>query len=359
MFSLAMYMQFPRLPLAMLLIFNISKILAQIAGQTQQIIVGLYRYADYNKYMQNLPRKEFNQNAVYMLMAMIFVMIIVGSVLGSLSSAGIVDRNNLFVLVGFSAIQFGLFLCIFFVYWRVSGVGMDGLRQMWLGKVSVRPRNLALVVVLVVVCITGFFLATGAFEEFLRLVGFSRDDGGNRLGKMDTFWIYLLMVLVSAVLPAVVEEIIFRGAILRGLMRYGPATAVILSSVLFSLVHMNPLQTVYQFALGIVLALVVLKTGKLIYAIILHFINNFAIITYTFITGSYVIPVTWSVWTVLLAVALVGVAVALIRLVLVNLKNEGQENQIQEKDKLFSFDSIGALIVVTLVVAVWFSILLG
>ena len=311
-----------------------------------------------------ISKKEFDQSTVYMLLAMVFTMIVVGDVFGSLSNSGVIDRNNIFVLMAFSAIQFTLFLCVVFAFWIISGIGKDGFRQIWLDRVSIRPQNTMMIIVLTVLCMVSFFLVVGAFEEFLCGIGFSSDNNNNRLAGMNSFEIYLLMVLVSAVLPAVVEELIFRGAILRGFVRYGPVVAVIVSSVLFSLFHLNPLQTVYQFALGVVLALVVLKTGKLIYAIILHFINNFVIITYTYIAGTSEIPVTWNIWTGLLTVTLLIVGVLAISFVLRNLKNERQENaneqeQKQEREKLFSVDSIGVFIVIALLATIWFAILLS
>ena len=58
-----------------------------------------------------------------------------------------------------------------------------------------------------------------------------------------------------AVLPALCEELAFRGFILTGLRRhFRPWTAVFLSSILFALFQMNVFQFVPHFILGVVLA---------------------------------------------------------------------------------------------------------
>ncbi len=80
----------------------------------------------------------------------------------------------------------------------------------------------------------------------------------------------------SAVLLApVLEEILFRGIMLDGLLkRYSPAKAIIWSAVLFGIVHLNPAQSVGAFALGLPLGWLYYRTGSLLPCIALHFVNN-------------------------------------------------------------------------------------
>ena len=54
-----------------------------------------------------------------------------------------------------------------------------------------------------------------------------------------------MLLLVIAILPGIAEEVLFRGFVQRGFERScGPWRAVLLSSLLFSLFHMNPIQMV-------------------------------------------------------------------------------------------------------------------
>jgi sodium transport system permease protein len=86
-------------------------------------------------------------------------------------------------------------------------------------------------------------------------------------------------LLVLAVLPALCEELAFRGFILTGLRRhFRPWTAVILSSILFALFQMNVFQFAPHFVLGAILALIALRTGSVAPAMVFHLVYNFCFI---------------------------------------------------------------------------------
>jgi membrane protease YdiL (CAAX protease family) len=85
----------------------------------------------------------------------------------------------------------------------------------------------------------------------------------------------LLSLILYCVFPAVFEELTFRG-ILLGAYKDSPTTGVFLSAAMFALMHMNIDQTFYTFFLGIVLAVLTLKSRSIIPAMILHFLNNAA-----------------------------------------------------------------------------------
>ena len=93
----------------------------------------------------------------------------------------------------------------------------------------------------------------------------------------------ILLIISTAVVPAIVEEILFRKAILGRLMPYGKWFAVIVSAACFSLMHRNPTQTIYTFIAGIFLAIVVVECKSIFPAILLHFLNNSLSVVYMFI----------------------------------------------------------------------------
>jgi hypothetical protein len=73
----------------------------------------------------------------------------------------------------------------------------------------------------------------------------------------------------------VIEELIFRGVIMHGLMRnYSKFTAVFISALLFALFHLNPWQFPATFILGLVLGILMLRTRNIYLCIIGHAINN-------------------------------------------------------------------------------------
>lgn len=88
-------------------------------------------------------------------------------------------------------------------------------------------------------------------------------------------WYKIVLELISvAVIPAFVEEILFRGVILSNLMPYGRGVAILESAVLFGLMHGNILQFFYTTLMGIVLGFVCVKTKSIWCGVGIHFFNN-------------------------------------------------------------------------------------
>lgn len=77
-----------------------------------------------------------------------------------------------------------------------------------------------------------------------------------------------------AVLPAILEELLFRGAIMQSLRIKGDKFALIASSLIFAVVHGNFIQMVNAFVLGIVIGYFVIKTNSIWLGIVMHFLNN-------------------------------------------------------------------------------------
>lgn len=99
---------------------------------------------------------------------------------------------------------------------------------------------------------------------------------------LSEWWHLAVWLVVAAVLPAVVEEILFRGYICEGLRGLPTAAVVFAGGALFSLFHMNPQQTVYQFACGAVFFLLAVKSGSVLPCILMHFLNNAAVLAVNF-----------------------------------------------------------------------------
>jgi membrane protease YdiL (CAAX protease family) len=80
-------------------------------------------------------------------------------------------------------------------------------------------------------------------------------------------------VIYIVLIGPVVEEIVFRGAILRHLMPYGVNFAIVTQALLFSLYHMNFYQSLYAFFLGLVLGYIA-SHYSLKWSIAFHIFNN-------------------------------------------------------------------------------------
>lgn len=86
-------------------------------------------------------------------------------------------------------------------------------------------------------------------------------------------------VLVTCVLAPVVEEMLFRGVVLRGfLQRYGRWEAILLSATLFGFAHLNLYQFVAAFILGVIAGWLYERSRSLIPCIGLHAAYNSALV---------------------------------------------------------------------------------
>lgn len=84
----------------------------------------------------------------------------------------------------------------------------------------------------------------------------------------------ILSILLSAALPAVCEEFLFRGAILSALEPYGTKRAILISSLLFTLLHGSIIGAPGIFILGVVLGMIAVCTGSIYGSIIYHTLHN-------------------------------------------------------------------------------------
>ena len=85
--------------------------------------------------------------------------------------------------------------------------------------------------------------------------------------------------LVVALLPPVVEELVFRGAVLRSLLEWKPQRPwlmIVVSALIFALVHVNPAQLLHTFLVGLLLGWLYWRTGSVVPGVALHWTNNTA-----------------------------------------------------------------------------------
>lgn len=101
-------------------------------------------------------------------------------------------------------------------------------------------------------------------------------DSGRLLTSAMTNGLEQAAVLVAVVVLApLAEELLFRGVFLRGLTeRLGIVASAVISGFIFSAYHLDPVGFLPRFEIGIVLALLVWKSGSLWPAIAAHLTNN-------------------------------------------------------------------------------------
>ena len=123
----------------------------------------------------------------------------------------------------------------------------------------------------------------------------------------------ILFFVQIAVLPAIFEELYIRKAVLNYSKKYGTVFAIISSSILFSLIHLNISQALFAFIMGIILAVVTIRNKSIIPAAIIHFINNgYAAIITIFENNLLVLSVTN---IIMLLLCVIGVVIAIYEII--------------------------------------------
>ncbi len=101
------------------------------------------------------------------------------------------------------------------------------------------------------------------------------------MSSLNSVGSYILALFIIAFFPAVFEEIFFRGALQNLFVRWwkAPLLAIIICSLLFSLIHGSIFLFLSRFFLGLILGLLYYKSKNIWVNIIAHFLNNAVAVT--------------------------------------------------------------------------------
>ena len=114
----------------------------------------------------------------------------------------------------------------------------------------------------------------GSFmAEIARAIGFSPTAPELNLPTdITTTVLYFVSIVI---VPAFLEEMVFRGIVLQPLRRFGDGFAIVVSAIIFSFAHLNLYQIPNAFIMGLIMGYFVVRSGSLWAGIIIHFANNF------------------------------------------------------------------------------------
>ena len=150
------------------------------------------------------------------------------------------------------------------------------------------PSLKQLVLVLAIMFFALFFIANSLseiwnhipFPQNWQLKFKAAEDAYNKqilvMARMNGAGDFILSLFIVAFLPAIFEEVIFRGALQNLLSRWlkAPIWAIVIASIIFSAVHGSYDGFVIRFVLGFILGWLFYRTGNIWVNIAAHFINN-------------------------------------------------------------------------------------
>ena len=151
---------------------------------------------------------------------------------------------------------------------------------------ALRPNPISLpsVLLIVAMALLGVFLVndiTLIWSIPFQKLGFNVNAGGvdvpmDRLGLM-------LSVLYMAVLPGICEEFLFRGMLLSAFEEGGTRRAMVITSLLFMLMHGSIIGAPAEFILGMLIASLVIYTDSIYAGLIYHTVHNAAAVVLQFL----------------------------------------------------------------------------
>lgn len=143
--------------------------------------------------------------------------------------------------------------------------------------------------------------------------------------EMNGLWDLTLNLLIVAIIPAICEELFFRGVMQKELNRHlsNPHVGIILTSIVFSAIHMSVEGFTARLLLGLVLGYTYHYTKSLWYPILLHLFNNGLQVLALYFSGGSIKDIDPTEgpkihW----ALAIVSLAVAIAIFMLIKTKSE-------------------------------------
>lgn len=160
----------------------------------------------------------------------------------------------------------------------------------------------------------------------------------------------ILFVIGLSVVPGIFEELFVRKAILNYSKKFGNYFAIIISAIIFGLLHMNLQQGLFAICIGLVFGIIMIKTGDIRLTIILHILNN------GLVAISSIVPenVAKIIEIITIAIAVLGI-ILFIGFVVKNKGLKIEKEKFEEEYKMifrnYTFDLVIILFIVLTIIS--------
>ncbi len=210
-----------------------------------------------------------------------FFLMLVINVISSIFNLNYEELIESSMIISFLGILIGplIFFLTFFIYNKVTKTNYKKASEI---NFKIGLPAILIPILMGIIVLFGFAPLINIFDYLISLTGHNAAELPLPLDNIG--WLFLNLFCL-AVLPAIFEELVFRGIIFHGLKHYGKVWAIFGSALLFALMHGSVDQALYPFIFGLSMALVVLKTNSIIPAIAMHFFNNSFVIIINYIVN--------------------------------------------------------------------------
>jgi len=222
------------------------------------------------------------KNAVLLCLLFLGIQLAGGFILGEISQFYEIGTESPAFGIGTIFLYILSFAVIILIGFKKSGKKFNEV--FFIKNVSLR------VWVSVVVFMLGFVIISSEIENWINYIMpmpvFLQETFNSMIGN-DYFIIPVILVVI---LPAFFEEMFFRGILISGFRQnYSQTKTILISALLFAIIHLNPYQFVTAFLIGIIIGYVLIKTNSIWPAVYMHFFNNMLTVIVMRINGVVVI----------------------------------------------------------------------
>ncbi|MBQ8844922.1 MAG: CPBP family intramembrane metalloprotease [Clostridia bacterium] len=217
--------------------------------------------------MNEEKKTVFRADLIYFVIICIFVGIRIMSAFNLFSIFGSF-ANYIFSII----VQIGLlFLFPLFLFSKLEKRKVkDTLSYFGFKKISLKAILISICIG-VLVYILNVYIAN-FFHSIIRIFGYNTSSSS--LPEKYPFYLFILNIIFTAVLPGICEEVTHRGMLLKANGKLGMKKAILISGLLFGLLHLNIEQFFYASVIGVFFGYVAYMTNSIYPTIIFHFLNN-------------------------------------------------------------------------------------
>jgi membrane protease YdiL (CAAX protease family) len=226
------------------------------------------------------------------------VALLIGAIIGNLLMVGILmafgvalsESNDVFALLnqkdlelpiklGIALSHLFLFTFSSLLYWKWAYQENAGAYFAWNRKYDFSKQ---VVFISILICAYPLIAASADVFRFFNLPEWMQANDESQLEALSTMLAmdhpldFLINLIVVALLPAIGEELLFRGIIQQELMKLMKSKhlAILIASFIFAAVHLQIIGLPPKLIIGLILGYTLYWTKHIKYAMVLHFINN-------------------------------------------------------------------------------------
>lgn len=211
----------------------------------------------------------FKINLIYFIAITLFVGLRIFSGLGGFNGLDSELASKIFTII----IQVGIMCLVPFTLYMIFF--KKGLKKTFkfIGFKKISLKSVFIAIGIGCLAFVFNLIVSTVFNGIIGFLGYNPVTGGGT--EYTSFFVFLSSLFFVAVLPGIFEEIAHRGFMLRSYIKdLGYKRALIYSSILFGLVHLNVGQVFYAIVMGFLIGSTAIVSGSIFPAMIVHFMNN-------------------------------------------------------------------------------------